>query len=139
MIASSPFDFFASRLSALGHLCALCTLIHLFVFGVYRRTREFFTHMETLPFPVKGCKFFYLCSALMAIEQWGFFSVPHLLWHGASVYNLVVQNRVCCPMLCCFLVVPICRPLILPYSSAALRALQYRSVHCEMKIKYQWK
>ena len=23
----------------------------------------------------------------MAIEHWGFFSVPHLLWHGASVYN----------------------------------------------------
>ena len=30
---------------------------------------------------------FDLCSALMAIEQWGFFSVQHLLWHGASVYN----------------------------------------------------
>ena len=30
---------------------------------------------------------FDLCSALMAIQQWGFFSVPHLLWHGASVYN----------------------------------------------------
>ena len=28
-----------------------------------------------------------LCLALMAIEQWGFFSVPHLLWHGTSVYN----------------------------------------------------
>ena len=29
-----------------------------------------------------------LCwSTLMAIEQWGFFSVPHLLWHGASVNN----------------------------------------------------
>ena len=27
---------------------------------------------------------FDLCSALIAIEQWGFFSVPHLLWHGAS-------------------------------------------------------
>ena len=27
---------------------------------------------------------FDLCSALMAIEQWGFFTVPHLLWH---VYN----------------------------------------------------
>ena len=27
------------------------------------------------------------CSALMAIEQWGFISVPYLLWHGASVYN----------------------------------------------------
>ena len=30
---------------------------------------------------------FDLCSALMAIEQWGFFSVPHLLWHGASIYD----------------------------------------------------
>ena len=30
---------------------------------------------------------FDLCSALMAIEQWGFFSVPHLLWHGTFVYN----------------------------------------------------
>ena len=31
---------------------------------------------------------FDLCSALMAIEQSGFLSVPYLLWHGASVYNL---------------------------------------------------
>ena len=30
---------------------------------------------------------FDLCSALMAIEQWGFFSVPHLLWHQVSFYN----------------------------------------------------
>ena len=30
---------------------------------------------------------FDLCSALMAFEQWEFLSVPHLLWHGASVYN----------------------------------------------------
>ena len=30
---------------------------------------------------------FDLRSALTAIEQWGFFSVPHLLWHGLSVYN----------------------------------------------------
>ena len=28
-----------------------------------------------------------LCSALMAIEQWGFFNVPHLLRHGPTVYN----------------------------------------------------
>ena len=28
-----------------------------------------------------------LCSALLAIEQWGYFRLPHLLWHGASVYN----------------------------------------------------
>ena len=31
--------------------------------------------------------YFGLCSALMAIEQWGFFYVPHLLWRGTSVYN----------------------------------------------------
>ena len=30
---------------------------------------------------------FELCSALMAIEQWGFYSVAHLLWHGTFVYN----------------------------------------------------
>ena len=37
----------------------------------------------------EGLVNFDLCSALMhmAIEQWGFISVPHLLWHGASVYN----------------------------------------------------
>ena len=32
---------------------------------------------------------FDLCSALTctAIEQWGFFNVPHLLWHGPTLYN----------------------------------------------------
>ena len=30
---------------------------------------------------------FGLYSALMAIEQWGFLSVPHLLWHGPTLYN----------------------------------------------------
>ena len=28
-----------------------------------------------------------LCSALITIEQWSFFSVSLVLWHGASVYN----------------------------------------------------
>ena len=31
--------------------------------------------------------YFDLCLTLMDIEQWGFLSVPHLLWHEASVYN----------------------------------------------------
>ena len=30
---------------------------------------------------------FGLCSALIVIEQSGFLSVLHLLWHGTSVYN----------------------------------------------------
>ena len=39
-----------------------------------------------VPVPVKGCQFFfYICSERMPIEQWGFFNVPHLLWHGASL------------------------------------------------------
>ena len=38
--------------------------------------------METSLLPVKGCKFW-----PMAIEQWRFFSMPHLLWHRSSVYN----------------------------------------------------
>ena len=33
-----------------------------------------------------------LCSALMAIEHWGFFSVQHLLWHGAPVYNFHLRG-----------------------------------------------
>ena len=33
-----------------------------------------------------------LYSALMAIEQWGFFSVPHPLCHGASIYNGYVRG-----------------------------------------------
>ena len=37
---------------------------------------------------------FDLCSALMAIEQWRFFSVPHLLWHGVSVYNGYLRSAV---------------------------------------------
>ena len=28
-----------------------------------------------------------LYSVLLAIKQWGFFSVPHLLWHEASIHN----------------------------------------------------
>ena len=30
---------------------------------------------------------FDLCSALMAIEQWGFISMPHILRHRASICN----------------------------------------------------
>ena len=37
---------------------------------------------------------FDLQSALAAIEQWGFFSVPHLLGHGASVYNGHIRGLV---------------------------------------------
>ena len=35
-----------------------------------------------------------ICSALMAIEQSGFFSVPHLLRQGSSVYNGNIRGSV---------------------------------------------
>ena len=38
--------------------------------------------------------YFDLCSALVAIEQWGFFRVPLLLWHGALFYNGHIQGPV---------------------------------------------
>ena len=43
-------------------------------------------HMETSPLPVKGCTFWPMLGAY-GLGQWGFFSVPVQLWHGASVYN----------------------------------------------------
>ena len=63
------------------------------LFWVVRPTREFCTHLESSLVPVKGC-IYELCSAFMAIEQWGFFSVPHLLWHGASVYDTHLRGPV---------------------------------------------
>ena len=56
-----------------------------FLWG-FRPTRNFFTqrrlhhcHWEAANFDVSW--------ALVAIEQWGLVRVPHLLWHGAFVYN----------------------------------------------------
>ena len=37
---------------------------------------------------------FHLCSALMSIEQWGFFSVPHLHQHWTSVYTGLLRGPV---------------------------------------------
>ena len=45
---------------------------------------------------------FDICSALMAIDQWGFFSVQHLLWHGASVYNGHLRGPVTLMHTCCW-------------------------------------
>ena len=65
--------------------CNMKWLNDLFVcFGVYHPTQEILTHMETSPLPLKSCKFW---PMLGTHGHWGFFSVPHLLWQGASVYN----------------------------------------------------
>ena len=61
---------------------------------------EFFVPVENFSFIWRRHHYrrraanFDLCSAFMVIEQWGFFSVPHLLWHGASVYNGYLRGSV---------------------------------------------
>ena len=63
----------------------LCTYINLIVFGVFSPTQNFSLNTMTLPLPVID---------LMVIEQWGFLSVPHLLWHGAWIYNSHLRGPV---------------------------------------------
>ena len=56
--------------------------------GFFRPSREFFTHMEL---PVKGFK---IWPILETHGHWSVkvLSVPHLLWHGTSVYIFVSED-----------------------------------------------
>ena len=60
----------------------ICLFVCLFVLGFLSHSRIFHSYGD-----ITMAANFDLCSALMVIEQWGFFCVPHLLWHGTSVYN----------------------------------------------------
>ena len=63
---------------------------------VYRPTREFAIHVETSCTVIgEGLQILtYARHSCMVIELWGFFKVPHLLWHGPSVYNLHLRGPV---------------------------------------------
>ena len=63
---------------------SLLSLFLFVLFWVLRPPREFFPHIEMYR---RRASKVYLCSALMAIEQWGFLNVQHLQWHRTSVYN----------------------------------------------------
>ena len=52
-----------------------------FFWGIILPIREFSTHMESHHYRWKAINLD-ICSVILAIEQWGFFSVPNLLWHG---------------------------------------------------------
>ena len=82
----SPGPFLISQFSQI--LITLDNYLHKKFFclcEVYRAIRDF--SLTWSPLPVNGCKFVYLCSALMIIEQWGYFNDSHLLWHGPTLYN----------------------------------------------------
>ena len=71
----------------IGHkIYPTCFILFVCFFGVYRSTWEFITHMKTSPLRWRAANFD-LCSALMAIEQWEVFNVPHPLRHGPTVHN----------------------------------------------------
>ena len=55
-------------------------------FGVFRPTREFLLILRSHHYQWKSANYD-LWAALMDIEQWGFFSVLYLQWHGTSAYN----------------------------------------------------
>ena len=58
--------------------CEECLL----VWGLSSHARIFHSFSVTL----KGCTFWHI-SAFMAIEQWRFFCLLHLMWHGTSLYD----------------------------------------------------
>ena len=68
--------------------------IHFFVF-LFRvlRPTQFFTYMESSPLPITSLRFSLLLGT-QAMEQWGFFSVSHLLWNRASPRTR--DTHICC-------------------------------------------
>ena len=66
------------------------------LFRVYRPTREFFTNMRCHHCRWRAANLDSR-SALMAIEQWGFFNVPHILRHGPTLYNGYLRGPVLLP------------------------------------------
>ena len=66
---------------------------------VFMPWSRIFTHTKTSSLLVKGWNID-LYSALMAIEYWGFFNVPHLLWHKISVYNDHLRRTVTLTPIC---------------------------------------
>ena len=74
---------------------------------------------------------FDLCAALMAIEQWGFFNVPHLLRHGTTVYNGHLRGPVTLTALAERLVVKLSLPACFYDLSLSRPGIEPRSPACE--------
>ena len=73
--------------------CLVC-LFCLFVWGVSSHSRIFHSYGDV---SITGewlqiLTYARHLSLLMVIEQWGFFNVPHLLWHGASVIMVISED-----------------------------------------------
>ena len=62
--------------------------------GVYRPTRELFTHMETSPLGLQILSF--ICSSLMVIELWGFVTLTPIAERLAVELSLPVFTTEFC-------------------------------------------
>ena len=71
-----------SEVTAFGYLSLFC----LFVWGLSSHLKKNSLIWRRHHYRWRAT-IFDLCSALMAFERWGFFSVQNLLWHGGSIYN----------------------------------------------------
>ena len=76
---------FARMLEYVDFLGRVMFAKNMFVCGFLSYSRIF--HSGDVTITGEGLQIVYLCETLMAIEQWEFFSLPHLLWHGASIYD----------------------------------------------------
>jgi hypothetical protein len=64
----------------------LAWLIDWLIFYWYTSRSRIFHLYGDVTIAGEGLQNLGLCSALRAFEQGGIFLVPHLLWHGASVF-----------------------------------------------------
>ena len=77
----------------LYHINPVCS--HVCLFGVLRSTQEFFTHIGTSLLSLKGFVIMtYTRHSWPLSSKGSLISVPHLLWHGASVDNGHLRGHV---------------------------------------------
>jgi hypothetical protein len=63
----------------------------LIIYGFTSRSRIFHLYGD-VTIAGEGLQKLGLCSALWAFEQGGIFIVPHLLWHGTSVFPVLSER-----------------------------------------------
>jgi hypothetical protein len=63
----------------------------LIIYGFTSRSRIFHLYWD-VTIAGEGLQNLGLCSALRALEQGGIFIVPHLLWHGTSVFSGLIRR-----------------------------------------------
>ena len=73
--------WYNSRVRSIDQLWTIC------LFVGFRPIREFLSHLKTSPLEVKGWKYWVI------LGYRGFFKVPHLLWHGPTLYNGHLRGR----------------------------------------------